>query len=75
MATAEAALEDADGGDSTEVRDEVGETNMTTEELVDFAKSEKAEAKYLYFKFVPSQQVYSFTTARSTTLQALSMLS
>jgi hypothetical protein len=42
VAAAEAAApEDADCGNSTEVRDEVGETNMTAEELVDFAKSEK----------------------------------
>jgi exonuclease VII small subunit len=48
VAAAEAtAPVDADGGNSTEVRDEVGETGMTAEELVDFAKSEKAKAKYL----------------------------
>ncbi len=41
MAAAEAAApEDADCGNSTEVRDEVGEMNMTAEELVDFVKSE-----------------------------------
>jgi hypothetical protein len=34
-------------GNSTEVREEVGETGMTVEELEDFSAIEKAKAKYL----------------------------
>lgn len=38
---------DAEGGNSTEVREEVGETGMTVEELEDFSANEKFKAKYL----------------------------
>ena len=58
VAAAEAAApEDADCGNSTEVRDEVGETNIDNGRACRLAKSEKAVAKYLYHKIVPLKQV------------------
>ena len=75
MAAAKAAApEDADGGNSTEVRDEVGETNMTAEELVDFAKSKKAEAKYLSTKKVDRYNIKTGSGPQGCHLRQISVM-